>query len=309
MLSRRRGDIKDEDDIEAIADLKVISPKNSRGKITLTFLGFVTVIGMLIIAANQSGFLPGDLIGQIHLSETTPPHIEVENLDQPKALPRPKTPPIIVATVEEPIVQSRKETAVPLIIPSKGPSLVDLEYEALEAIDELGKMKQSGIVMEFDRHAQERIKVAQSLLTKLLVEKYGAGPYYVAMHILFPESMRVDGATSEEEVIIELAPIDIVPYSVYFFIENIVNGFAGGNFHRNAGHVLQAMISGTGRSKSFAWQEYSPQYPHKKFTLGYAGRPSGGSAIYISTVDNTQNHGPASQGSKSEADRLCTYTI
>jgi hypothetical protein len=106
MLFRRRGDIKDEDDIEAIADLKVSSPKNSRGQITLTFLGFVTVIGMLIIAAYQSGFLPGDLIGQIHLSETTPPHIEVENLDQPnlsrfvaEALPRPKTPPIIVATI------------------------------------------------------------------------------------------------------------------------------------------------------------------------------------------------------------------
>ena len=35
--------------------------------------------------------------------------------------------------------------------------------------------------------------------------------------------------------------------------------------------------------------------------LGYAGRP-GGPEFYISTVDNTQNHGPASQGSKSEAD-------
>jgi hypothetical protein len=35
--------------------------------------------------------------------------------------------------------------------------------------------------------------------------------------------------------------------------------------------------------------------------MGYAGRP-GGPAFYISTVDNTHNHGPASQGSKTEAD-------
>lgn len=39
-------------------------------------------------------------------------------------------------------------------------------------------------------------------------------------------------------------------------------------------------------------------------TLGYAGRPSGSSAFYISTVDNTRNHGPGSQGSKTEADAV-----
>jgi hypothetical protein len=34
-----------------------------------------------------------------------------------------------------------------------------------------------------------------------------------------------------------------------------------------------------------------------------AGRP-GGPGFYISTVDNTHNHGPASQGSKTEADSV-----
>jgi hypothetical protein len=52
-----------------------------------------------------------------------------------------------------------------------------------------------------------------------------------------------------------------------------------------------------------AYQEYHPDYPHKKWTLGYAGRP-GGPAFYISTVDNTANHGPGSQGSKTEADGI-----
>ena len=37
---------------------------------------------------------------------------------------------------------------------------------------------------------------------------------------------------------------------------------------------------------------------HKRL---FAGRP-GGPAFYISTVDNVQNHGPASQGSGTEAD-------
>ena len=53
-----------------------------------------------------------------------------------------------------------------------------------------------------------------------------------------------------------------------------------------------------------AWQEYSPEFPHVQYTLGYAGRPSNNAAFYISLIDNTRNHGPASQGSASEADSV-----
>ena len=35
--------------------------------------------------------------------------------------------------------------------------------------------------------------------------------------------------------------------------------------------------------------------------MGFAGRP-GGPSFYISTIDNTENHGPGSQGSDMEAD-------
>ncbi len=53
--------------------------------------------------------------------------------------------------------------------------------------------------------------------------------------------------------------------------------------------------------QSLAFQEYSPNFPHVQYSLGYAARP-GGPEMYISTVDNVQNHGPASQGSKTEAE-------
>lgn len=137
----------------------------------------------------------------------------------------------------------------------------------------------------------------------------------------------------------------------------------GGAFHRNAPHVKQATVKGKHPGFPLAFQEYSPDFPHKKvfrepnlmlracqsnpqksyclrerttkyrilfftlvdnvfpsyhnvisvlfffgggdsvaqYTLGFAGRPSS-SAFYISTVDNTYNHGPGSQGSKTEAD-------
>ena len=105
----------------------------------------------------------------------------------------------------------------------------------------------------------------------------------------------------------ELGPIEYTPYSIWFFMENIVVPFRGGAFHRNAGHVLQAMITKRAAGyhplhTTFAWQEYSPEFPHVQYTLGYAGRPSSNQAFYISLLDNARIHGPASQGSKYEAD-------
>ena len=46
----------------------------------------------------------------------------------------------------------------------------------------------------------------------------------------------------------------------------------------------------------FLLSSSSPNFPHKKWTLGYAGRP-GGPDFYVSTLDNTKNHGPGGQGS------------
>ena len=46
--------------------------------------------------------------------------------------------------------------------------------------------------------------------------------------------------------------------------------------------------------------ESSPNFPHVKYTLGYAGRP-GGTDFYVSTIDNTLNHGPGGQSTYEEA--------
>jgi cyclophilin family peptidyl-prolyl cis-trans isomerase len=56
--------------------------------------------------------------------------------------------------------------------------------------------------------------------------------------------------------------------------------------------------------KSVLFQEYSDKFPHKKYTVGYAGRP-GGPDFYISMKDNSRLHGPGGQSSyedPSEAD-------
>ena len=106
---------------------------------------------------------------------------------------------------------------------------------------------------------------------------------------------------------------------VYTWLSQVEAGLWDGcAFVRNAPHVLQATtrnmehVSQQRRfakakkeiDESLAFQDYSKKFPHEKYTLGFAGRP-GGPDFYVSTQDNTYNHGPGGQQSyalKEEAD-------
>lgn len=188
--------------------------------------------------------------------------------------------------------------------------IIQEKYKSLLVeIDEIRKLKtQQLLVLETDPVAIAAIEDCQSNIVDYLHMKYGAASkYYVQLKLSFPSSMPdYSTAGPNGTILIETAPINIVPYSVFYFMQ-IVENFKSGGFHRNAGHVLQAHteIEEKGNifqgHRSLAWQEYSPKFPHKELTLGYAGRP-GGPAFYISIIDNTNNHGPASQGSSTEAD-------
>ncbi|KAG7342620.1 hypothetical protein IV203_020564 [Nitzschia inconspicua] len=46
--------------------------------------------------------------------------------------------------------------------------------------------------------------------------------------------------------------------------------------------------------EKLAFPDYSPEFPHVTWTLGYTGRP-GGPDWYINKVDNTKGHGPGGQ--------------
>lgn len=175
--------------------------------------------------------------------------------------------------------------------------LLENEVKAqLEVVREMKFVQHNN--MENNEDAKKEISLLQDKLRQFIPLKYGPGPYRVGMKLRFPESMKDPNLPDEMGLIIELAPIQLVPYSVYYFLE-IVSHWNGGAFHRRAGHVLQALTQT--RLPSLAFQEYHPDFPHKKHTFGYAGRP-GGPAFYISIMDNTANHGPGSQGSRTEAD-------
>lgn len=231
-------------------------------------------------------------------------------------LPLPATPMIATQKAAEPMMDlapgdlSPREYAVVrqtqariLPVPVED-TVAELRTKALRLVETARALKASGVVMETSIEAKAIIRAAQEALQGFLRREYGhGGPYRVEITLQFPESMPDFGnAGADATIVVELAPIEEVPYCVFYFLE-IVKGFKSGAFHRNAGHVQQAMVSlnSSAERRGLAWQEYSSRYPHKQFSLGFAGRP-GGPAFYISTVDNTDNHGPASQGSKSEAD-------
>jgi cyclophilin family peptidyl-prolyl cis-trans isomerase len=111
----------------------------------------------------------------------------------------------------------------------------------------------------------------------------------------------------EKVFIIKLAPIDLMPHTVHWFLEKVDHKlYDKCSFHRNAQHVIQggpwrnfmtpeeANLHGRFEEEGFqhvAFQEYSEYSPHVKYSLGLAGRP-GGPDFYVSVKDNTINHGP-----------------
>lgn len=172
-------------------------------------------------------------------------------------------------------------------------------------IEEIRKMKLNGVIMETDKAALDNIHYLQENLRQYIHDKYGSPPYIIEMSLKFPNSMsEYENQDPFNKITFQLAPIEHVPYCVFYFLEYILPSFKGGNFKRNAPHVLQAKLEMDKHIEPFAFQEYSQNYTHKEYTIGYAGRPSNAQHIYISTRDNTRNHGYGSQGSKTEADGI-----
>lgn len=199
--------------------------------------------------------------------------------------------------------------------PSEGKELhADKLAAAVAAVERLDiavrRMQKAKVVMEEDPSALSLTHELQEATAELLFEQYGegtaAGTYKYELELRFPAAMP-DGEgmdnPSNGYFVIETAPRHTMPHAVHTFLKSAARWeeVGGGAFHRNAGHVLQVNVRNHERGSGLAFQEYSPAFPHEKYTLGFAGRP-GGAAFYVSTVDNTRNHGPGSQGSKTEAD-------
>jgi cyclophilin family peptidyl-prolyl cis-trans isomerase len=187
---------------------------------------------------------------------------------------------------------------------------VDTNQQALQ--------KQVAYLQKYKSRLHQAI---QDFSRQRVLEQFGPGPHRVEVLVEFhPESNVV--TPSDARIVLELAPLDDMPHANYWFLSQVVHGtYNGCSFHRNAGHVIQGGPSPNHLSQGKSWkdlnqqfksvglesilfQEYSPNFPHVAYTVGYAGRP-GGPDFYISMQDNSRVHGPGGQRSyedPSEAD-------
>jgi cyclophilin family peptidyl-prolyl cis-trans isomerase len=186
---------------------------------------------------------------------------------------------------------------------------------------------------KLDYLVQYRVRMQaaiQQLSKQALLEKFGPGPHRVQVQVAFDPASNVyypatttttaDGLAEKKDdmavIVLELAPVDLMPHTVYWFLEQVHAGLYNGcSFHRNAGHVIQAGPTANFRTPansnlqrrfqqagfdSVLFQEYAQDFPHLPYTLGFAGRP-GGPDFYISMKDNTVPHGPGGQDSYADA--------
>lgn len=194
-------------------------------------------------------------------------------------------------------------------------SFEEIDLELAAKVDVLDKQVRErkgtkGVMMETDEKGLKLTGKLQKATIKLLEHRYGAKTrhtkFRVVVDLLYPHSIIIDpdSDSNRGQFVIEMAPYDLIPCSVFYFLE-MARTYKGGSFHRNAGHVLQAaaQTGATEGHRSMPFQEYSPKHPHARYTTGYAGRPSG-PEWYVSIADNTSNHGPGSQQKKNpyEAD-------
>ena len=183
----------------------------------------------------------------------------------------------------------------------------DLEME--ESIERKAAAFTNPIVVKEVQAIQDKLKEStqrvaglkeqvQTVSKKDLIEKYGAGVKRVEFELIFP-----DGLGGPDTFVIEMADIELMPHSVWTFLEMASTGLLDGcSFILNALHVLKAAPLPYDGSpahektldfhkhglESVAFREYSPKFPHARYTVGFAA--DGSPSFYINTEDNTQIH-------------------
>jgi len=165
-----------------------------------------------------------------------------------------------------------------------------------KVVQEIGSIQRK---LKFSASRAEQLKEQVSKMSRQdTINKYGAGVQRVEIELEFPGNFA--GPTN---FVIELAPVDMMPHSVFTFLEMVSEGLLDGcSFILNALHVIKAAplpFDGSPAAvkarafterglESVAFREYSHDYPHLPFTVGFAadGTPS----FYINTEDNTEIH-------------------
>lgn len=108
--------------------------------------------------------------------------------------------------------------------PPQYPTELDLPTLLNIQMDKVKHMKYDlNLVMEQDPAALVEIALLQSLARQFVIARYGPEPYFVRMTLQFPESMADPALGSEAVITLGLAPLQYMPYAVFYFLQIVEN--------------------------------------------------------------------------------------
>lgn len=175
-------------------------------------------------------------------------------------------------------------------------------FDEIVAVKERIRVESSRI-SAFEKHIQ-----ATSL--RDATRKYGTGVVRVQLTLDFLSDRSLEETEGQQEslhqLILEMAPLDLMPHSVYTFLEMVDNHlYDGCSFILNAMNILKAAPLPYEKGKwgsakqmdqnfrklgleTVSFREYSEEYKHEQYTVGFAA--DGSPDFYINTGDNTEEH-------------------
>lgn len=155
------------------------------------------------------------------------------------------------------------------------------------------------------RHWKMLCNFLQEQSKLVVMERFGLGPHRV--EFVIETQLTKDQPPFQKSFIIEMASMFDMPHAVYQFLDSVDQNVWDDTIflhQRYIDHVL-AVVPIDFQShdvkhqalqnldlQTLAFYEYSPAFPHEKYTLGFAGL---GPTFYINTANNTREHGPGGQ--------------
>jgi cyclophilin family peptidyl-prolyl cis-trans isomerase len=150
-----------------------------------------------------------------------------------------------------------------------------------------------------------RVKLNLEFLSDRDNNNNGNGNNHIRRDIRSGDESDADAPSSSlsspHVLVLEMAPLDLMPHSVYTFLEMVdAKLFDGCSFILNAMNIIKAAplpyekgSSVSHKVKAFArlgldtvsFREYSPDFPHEQYTVGFAA--DGSPSFYINTENNT----------------------
>jgi len=197
---------------------------------------------------------------------------------------------------------SHKQAANTIVACPKCPQCSNDDTPEVSEQEEVPEVNPADNVKIWDDKHLVLTSEIQRLSKTLLQLKFGSPPYFVEFE-LEVDSETVKGG----KFTIEMAPIDIMPYSTYFFLTQVAAGVWNScSFFINLGVVYYDEARGSDRcnkeefsridgiGETMAFQEYSDKYMHLTDTLGINGRPAG-KGLYVNAQNNTRTLHPKGQ--------------